>query len=116
MINSEKCFQTFKGKRQSVSVTFGFTLSLYLIIFTFFVLLSFSEKVIANTKNEEVHLYVDSVAVKDGDTLWSIAKRYKSEIYPNTMDYIWAIKECNGLQSDLIKTGMNIMVPYTVRK
>jgi len=43
------------------------------------------------------------VTVKKGDTLWGIAKRYKSSVT--------AIKKASGLKSDVIKPGQKLVVP-----
>lgn len=91
-------------------------ISLYLLIFTFSTFLGWSKKVAAGMNASEIQLFVDCVTVEKGDTLWSIAKEHHSDFYSNTYDYVIAIKECNGLKSDLIKPGMNIMVPYTERR
>jgi len=43
------------------------------------------------------------VTVKKGDTLWGIARRYKSSVT--------AIKKASGLKSDVIKPGQKLVVP-----
>ena len=63
--------------------------------------------------SEKKPVYIDSRVVKSGETLWSIAKSYKSVYYTNTKDYVEAIKECNNLYSDDIYAGTSLIIPYT---
>lgn len=53
-----------------------------------------------------------SVAIKEGDTLWSIAQEYMCSEYDDVNDYIKDIKQINNLHSDTIHAGGYLMVPY----
>ena len=57
------------------------------------------------------------VEVKDGDSLWSIAKENMSakEDYSGFTDiyqYIHEIKKCNNMKSDQVNAGCYLMIPY----
>ena len=65
--------------------------NIYIIILIFIVIFA-----IACRASDKPEMYIASYTVKDGDTLWSIAKRY----CPNTMDkreYIYKVKKLNNL-------------------
>ena len=53
-----------------------------------------------------------SIEVKEGDTLWNIAKEYMNEEYSDINDYIKEIKLSNGLASDTIHEGSYLIIPY----
>lgn len=56
--------------------------------------------------------YYTSVKVEYGDTLWGIASSYRTEEYHSLQDYIEEIKTLNGLQSDMIRSGQFLVIPY----
>ena len=56
--------------------------------------------------------YYTSVEVEYGDTLWGIASNYMTEEYRSLQDYIEEIKTLNGLQSDMIRSGQFLVIPY----
>ncbi len=56
--------------------------------------------------------YYTSIQVKCGDSLWAIAQRYCSEEYADLNDYIREVKEINHLNSDVIRRGYALCVPY----
>ena len=53
-----------------------------------------------------------SVYVESGDSLWSIAEEYYTTECGNMKDYIREIKKTNGLESDTIRYGYPLLVPY----
>ena len=53
-----------------------------------------------------------SVYVESGDSLWSIAEEYYTPECGNMKDYIREIKKTNGLESDTIRFGYPLLVPY----
>ena len=53
-----------------------------------------------------------SVQIEEGDTLCSIAKKYKTKEYSNINHYIKEIKETNGLKSNTIHKGCYLIIPY----
>ena len=50
--------------------------------------------------------------VKKGDTLWDIANENLPEKYSSTEEYVKVLKEINGLSSDKIYSGENLMIMY----
>lgn len=56
------------------------------------------------------------VEIKDGDSLWSIAKENMDNTndsgFVNIYQYIHEIKRCNNMKSNQINAGCYLMVPY----
>ena len=56
------------------------------------------------------------VEIKDGDSLWSIAKENMDNTndsgFINIYQYIHEIKRCNNMKSNQINAGCYLMVPY----
>lgn len=56
--------------------------------------------------------YYKSIVIKDGDTLWDIAREYKNDEYASTQEYIDELKQLNSLQSDVIQEDQHLLVAY----
>lgn len=56
--------------------------------------------------------YVKSVLICSGDTLWSIASEYYTELDGELEDYIEEIKLANRLETPTIHAGNYILIPY----
>ena len=56
------------------------------------------------------------VEIKDGDSLWSIAKENMDNTndsgFINIYQYIHEIKRCNNMKSNQVTAGCYLMVPY----
>ena len=56
------------------------------------------------------------VEIKDGDSLWSIAKENMDNTndsgFLNIYQYIHEIKRCNNMKSNQVNAGCYLMVPY----
>ena len=56
------------------------------------------------------------VEIKDGDSLWSIAKENMANTndsgFINIYQYIHEIKRCNNMKSNQVNAGCYLMVPY----
>ena len=56
------------------------------------------------------------VEIKDGDSLWSIAKENMDNKndsgFINIYQYIHEIKRCNNMKSNQVNAGCYLMVPY----
>ena len=50
--------------------------------------------------------------VSSGDTLWDIAKEYRTEEYSDISSYIAEVREINHLSSNQITDGMYLCIPY----
>ena len=99
-------------KKRTKRLRTGFILSFYLVTMLFTYILGSSDNFV-KADSEMKTVYVDSRVVKQGESLWSIAKSYNSVYYRNTKEYVEAIKECNNLYSDEIYPGTNLIIPYT---
>ena len=53
-----------------------------------------------------------SVYVEKGDSLWSIAEEYYTPECGNMKDYIREIRATNSLDSNTIRYGYTLLVPY----
>ena len=73
----------------------------------------FTKTVNAQDANDRIKI-VASVEVERGDTLWSIAEKFKTDEYSDINEYIMEIKASNGLTTDDIHTGHYLIVPYYV--
>lgn len=51
-----------------------------------------------------------------GDSLWSIAERYRANSGMEVRQYISELKEINGLVSDSIEAGDSLTVVYYARQ
>ncbi|BBF42360.1 hypothetical protein lbkm_1042 [Lachnospiraceae bacterium KM106-2] len=57
---------------------------------------------------------IANVEVKEGDSLWNLAKEYYTDDYENMDHYIDEIKECNSMIDDKIYSGGYIVIPYYI--
>ncbi len=69
-------------------------------------------KIVYADQNTKSYKTFQSVEIKAGDTLWSIAAKYYTEEYKSIQNYIEVIKESNSLKSDTIHSGCYLIVPY----
>lgn len=89
----------------------------FMIIFLFIIgsiLIGSSISGFANTepKEQTTYKYYTSIAIEKGDTLWSIAAKYKTSEYEEIGDYIKEIKRLNHLYDDKICSGKYLIIPY----
>ncbi len=59
-----------------------------------------------------VHTYYKSIRIQPGDTLWSIAEDTITSSYDSTAEYVEVLKDMNGLTSDEIHSGSNLIIAY----
>lgn len=86
--------------------------SIFLILLLFGIVLLSVFSVNAQDKNKQDYKYFKSIVIEEGDSLWSIANEYISEEYKGIEDYIKELKSMNGLNSDTIHAGQNLIVAY----
>lgn len=53
-----------------------------------------------------------SIKVKQGESLWTIAKEHMGEEYDSVNDYIDEVCETNHIYDGKITDGMYIVIPY----
>ena len=70
---------------------------------------------IAMAAQVEKTIYYESIQIKDGDTLWDIAKEYKEDS-ENTEHMLRKIKGLNGMFTDNICSGEKILIPIAKEK
>lgn len=58
----------------------------------------------------KVEVYFECVVIRTGDTLWEIAREYKTE-NEKIEHMITHIMEVNGMRSENIRSGESIIVP-----
>ena len=56
--------------------------------------------------------YYRSVEIKEGDSLWNIARQYKKGSHMSTEEYVKELKRMNSLRSDTIHKGQFLTVVY----
>lgn len=86
-------------------------ISLLLVIICVCLVSGFSAQ--ARDINKPVsYKYFKSIYIEEGDSLWSIGQEYADEHYTSVASYINEVKRMNSLESDSIKTGNYLIVPY----
>lgn len=81
---------------------------------TVFVLVGISSLVGSSSEASEDkrYKYYTSVEIRNGDTLWDIAYEHMTGEYRSLQEYVGEIKALNGLQSDSIRSGQSLVIPY----
>ena len=79
-------------------------------VIVLFVSMSFSAFFVS-AKEKDTPDY-KSIKIEKGDTLWDIANENLPEKYSSTEEYVKVLKEINGLSSDKIYSGENLMIMY----
>lgn len=64
-----------------------------------------------NIKREKV---IISIKIEEGDSLWSLAKKYKTPECGSIRKYVKEIREANALSSDTIHSGNYLIIPCYV--
>ena len=91
----------------------GVVLIISLLCISFF--LYFGDSVV-EAQEPTTDIQYKVVEIKDGDSLWSIAKENMDNTndsgFTNIYQYIHEIKRCNNMKSNQINAGCYLMVPY----
>lgn len=67
---------------------------------------------LAQEDNEIQGKFYKSITIEKGDTLWEIAEQYLTDDYTSVQEYVYALKEMNNMNSDLIFAGDKLIVAY----
>lgn len=59
------------------------------------------------------HTYYKSIVIQPGDTLWAIAEDTMPSEYHSTAEYVEVLKDMNGLLTDDIQSGQNLIIAYS---
>lgn len=62
--------------------------------------------------HDSSYTYYKSIVIKEGDTLWSIAKEYRTDESSSTEEYVQELREINNLTSDTIHAGQHLVIAY----
>ena len=89
---------------------------LAMLILFVMVLSCFFGKTLVMASEEENDIkyerYYTDIEVKEGDTLWSIAKVYNKNSCLEIREYIRIVKQMNGMVSDRIDAGDYLTIVY----
>ena len=102
-------------KNQGNKQVIRFFTALVIIVLTVCVILFSNKKITnANENSESVKLnkYYKTITIESGDSLWSIAKEYKTGSHKTTKEYLKELKSMNNLTSDQIISGQKLLVAY----
>ncbi len=89
------------------------TLTLWMVAFIMIVGLSVAlGSNLASAHDKAEQKFYKSIEIKEGDTLWGIAKEYRGDDYNSIYDYIDEVMSINGLTSDRIHAGQYLTVAY----
>ena len=108
-------FRRKRKHRKGISCITRFFLVLMVIAAAVCIILFSSKKITnADESGNTLNLtkYYKTITIEPGDTLWSIAKQYKSGDYKTTRDYVNELLSMNGLHSDSITSGQKLVVAY----
>ena len=100
-------------EKRPVFITGAFVIiSLFCICF----FLYFGDRVV-RAQEPATDIQYKVVEVKEGDSLWSIAKENMKANknhsgFTDIYQYIHEIKKCNNIKSNQINTGCYLMIPY----
>ena len=64
-----------------------------------------------NEAEKNVYKYYTSIGIKQGDTLWDIAKVYMTDEYNGIEEYICEVRRINHLSGDRIYAGKYLVIP-----
>ncbi len=66
---------------------------------------------ISASANQNTYKYYTDVKVQKDDTLWSIAKKYRTKEYATVKSYIAEVRSINGIGTEIYE-GQVLVVPY----
>jgi cell division protein YceG involved in septum cleavage len=73
---------------------------------------SITLKTDAKENNGSREKYYTSVLIEEGDSLWSIAEKYKPDESISVKKYIKDLKRMNNMESDIIHSGNYLTIYY----
>ncbi|MGN0369777.1 MAG: LysM peptidoglycan-binding domain-containing protein [Butyrivibrio sp.] len=101
-------------KKKSFKSNKMFILSILMVVMCVsFILGSVIVKADNRNTTAEEHLYYTNYAVCEGESLWSISKKYMDyNHYDDINDYMDKLIEINGLSSEYLYAGQNLVIAY----
>ncbi len=87
---------------------------IFICCFILFLLLLVPIRDLVTCKKITDDVRTTEYVVREGDTLWDIARRISPEGHHGKI--VWTIRELNGLESPLIRPGQRILIPSNIIK
>lgn len=113
-MNAHRLHVASKRRRQVYMKKIILMFTACVLVFGLSIFLS-NDFVDAHGNSEEAslqHKYYTSIEITSGDTLWGIAEKYMDENYDSIYEYIYELKDINGLESDDIQDAQYLTVAY----
>lgn len=85
-------------------------LRFYCFILVFMCFLSLLTPVVFFGVRGESEQAYETVYVRSGDTLWTIAETYKPK-HKNLQSFLHEIKECNQMTDAMVYSGTTLLIP-----
>ena len=107
--------KTIRKQRRAKARFTRFLTVMFLIVSAVCVILLVNKNQIHSVKagsSEQLNKYYKTITIQPGDTLWSIAKEYKSADYKNTKEYVEELMSMNNLHNDNITAGQKLLITY----
>lgn len=83
-----------------------------LILCTLFMGINLLHSQAEEQKSSPYNKYYTSIQIQEGDSLWSIAERYRIHSGRTVLEYIQDLREMNSLSEDTIHTGNYLTIYY----
>lgn len=72
----------------------------------------FSSAQDSDQSSQQQYKYYKSIEIKAGDSLWNIAKEYRTDAYDSTQEYVNELIILNNLSSEYLQEGQHLLVAY----
>lgn len=101
-------------KKRTVGTNKMLILSIFLVVVCIsFILGSVIVKANNSKSSANEHIYYTNYSVCEGESLWSISKKYMDyNHYDDINDYMDKLIEINGLSSEYLYAGQNLIIAY----
>ena len=106
---SNKRRASIRRRRRQIQRNRRIALATILVLCSVFVFLSVGN--ISAKAHQESYKYYTDVKVTENDTLWSIAKKYRTKEYRTMNAYIKEVCKINGIGTE-IYDGQILVIPY----
>lgn len=101
----------FSNRLEAIQLK-AIVLSVVIFLLTILSILTFTNYSVTASRSGARTKRAVSIKIEAGDSLWSIAERYITPEYSDIKEFIKEIKQCNGINSDIIYENNYLIVPY----